>query len=274
MKMFSEAFPEGGRRKQAASAFIPRTKMAPTGGWHMASIPFDTLKFVKTLEAAGIPASQAEAFSAAVRDSHESVDVATKRDLKELEVSLRHDIGDLRKEMKEQELRLTIKLGTIVVVALGAFTALSKWIVLTFFCNKKDELGWIDPGGDRVVALQVGGPGFVRLRRPHVANRELPARRAFYPANGYGRFLKMTPPGGSKEKTDPCPIRYRSGQDYWSIRESRSVSTAAGTARPLLKIRWGVSRMECSWPNALLRSMAAVSHCAFAGTTPWAIQVT
>ena len=95
----------------------------------MANIPFDTLKFVKTLEAAGIPASQAEAFSAAVRDSHESVDVATKRDLKELEVSLRHDIGDLRKEMKEQELRLTIKLGTIVVVALGAFTALSKWIV-------------------------------------------------------------------------------------------------------------------------------------------------
>src|SRR6218665_3283896 len=84
----------------------------------------------------------------------------------------------------------------------------------------------------------------------------------------------MTHPGGRHEKTDPCPIRYRSGQDYWSIRESRSVSTAAGTARPLLKIRWGVPRMECSWPNALLRSMAAVSHCAFAGTTPWAIQVT
>ncbi|MCW5238581.1 DUF1640 domain-containing protein [Verminephrobacter eiseniae] len=86
----------------------------------MASIPFDTLKFVKTLEAAGVPAPQAEAFSAAVRDSHEFVDVATKR-----------DIDDLRKEMEarfeKMELRLTIKLGTIVVIALGAFTALSKW---------------------------------------------------------------------------------------------------------------------------------------------------
>ncbi|MCW5260331.1 DUF1640 domain-containing protein [Verminephrobacter eiseniae] len=86
----------------------------------MANIPFDTLKFVKTLEAAGVPAPQAEAFSAAVRDAHEFVDVATKR-----------DIDDLRKEMEarleKMELRLSIKLGTIVVVALGAFTALSKW---------------------------------------------------------------------------------------------------------------------------------------------------
>ena len=41
---------------------------------------------------------------------------------------LRREIGDLRKEMREMELRLTLKLGSIVVVALGAFTALSKWI--------------------------------------------------------------------------------------------------------------------------------------------------
>ncbi|MCW5230467.1 CCDC90 family protein [Verminephrobacter eiseniae] len=85
----------------------------------MASIPFDTLQFVKTLEAAGVPAPQAEAFSAAVRDSHAFVDVATKR-----------DIDDLRKEMEarleKMELRLSIQLG-IIVVALGAFMALSKW---------------------------------------------------------------------------------------------------------------------------------------------------
>ncbi|MFC5473545.1 DUF1640 domain-containing protein [Paraherbaspirillum soli] len=76
----------------------------------MATVTFDTHKFVKTLEAAGVPASQAEAISNAVKEAHDSAEVATKADLREL------------------ELRLTIKLGTIVVVALGAFTALSKWI--------------------------------------------------------------------------------------------------------------------------------------------------
>ncbi|MQR01557.1 CCDC90 family protein [Glaciimonas soli] len=98
----------------------------------MAAVTFDTLKFVKTLEAAGVPASQAEAFSDAVRDSHEAVDVATKRDVDDLRKDVRKDIDVLRFDMDSKfeklELRLTIKLGTIVVCALGAFTALSKWI--------------------------------------------------------------------------------------------------------------------------------------------------
>src|SRR6218665_2371102 len=68
---------------------MPGAKLVPAGGLDMASIPFDTLQFVKTLEAAGVPAPQAEAFSAAVRDSHEFGGVATKR-----------DIDDLRKEME------------------------------------------------------------------------------------------------------------------------------------------------------------------------------
>lgn len=48
----------------------------------MGAAAFDTLKFVKTLEAAGVSVPQAEAISFAVREAHESVDVATKRDLK------------------------------------------------------------------------------------------------------------------------------------------------------------------------------------------------
>ena len=78
----------------------------------MPSVTFDTLKFVKTLKEAGISEPQAEAFSTAVRESHETADVATKGDIadlrheiKELETGLRHEIGDLRREMKELDLR-------------------------------------------------------------------------------------------------------------------------------------------------------------------------
>lgn len=98
----------------------------------MTAVTFDTLKFVKTLEAAGVSAIQAEAFSDAVRESHEAVDVATKRDVADLRKDIGNDIDSLRKDVdakfEKLELRLTIKLGTIVVFALGAFTALSKWI--------------------------------------------------------------------------------------------------------------------------------------------------
>ncbi|MFC5473648.1 DUF1640 domain-containing protein [Paraherbaspirillum soli] len=87
----------------------------------MATVTFDTHKFVKTLEAAGLPEQQAEAISIAVRDSHESVDVATRRDVDDLR-------KDIDSKLEKMELRLTIKLGTIVMLALGAFTALSKWI--------------------------------------------------------------------------------------------------------------------------------------------------
>ncbi|MFS1583398.1 MAG: hypothetical protein ACL7AY_11945 [Candidatus Arsenophonus phytopathogenicus] len=54
----------------------------------MGQVAFDTLKFVETLEGAGLPKDQAKAISLAVRESHEAVDVATKRDL-----------DDVRKEM-------------------------------------------------------------------------------------------------------------------------------------------------------------------------------
>ncbi|WP_211454030.1 DUF1640 domain-containing protein [Collimonas antrihumi] len=80
----------------------------------MSAVTFDTHKFVKALEAAGMPVPQAEAISNGIRDAHDSAAVATKADLRELELSL--------------SLNLTVKLGAIVVVALGAFSALSKWI--------------------------------------------------------------------------------------------------------------------------------------------------
>ena len=47
----------------------------------MSTVTFDTLKFVKTLEAAGMPSQQAEAVAAAVQDSSNAADLVTKKDL-------------------------------------------------------------------------------------------------------------------------------------------------------------------------------------------------
>jgi len=87
----------------------------------MATVTFDTLKFVETLKEAGVPETQAKAFSTAVQESHEAADLATKADLREVETNLRHEI-------KELELRMTIKLGSIVIAGLGVMTLIFKFL--------------------------------------------------------------------------------------------------------------------------------------------------
>ncbi|MFO1300131.1 MAG: DUF1640 domain-containing protein [Burkholderiaceae bacterium] len=91
-------------------------------------VTFDTLKFVETLREAGVPEAQAKAMSQAMRDAHETAELVTRRDLREATTTIGADIQTLRAELRAIEPRLTIRLGGIVVVALGAFTALSKWI--------------------------------------------------------------------------------------------------------------------------------------------------
>jgi DNA-binding transcriptional MerR regulator len=68
----------------------------------MAQPAFDTLKFVKTLQQAGIPPQQAEAFSDAVRASHEAVDVATARDLNDGHKNLSAEIASVRKDLSAE----------------------------------------------------------------------------------------------------------------------------------------------------------------------------
>jgi len=72
------------------------------------AITFDTLKFVKTLESAGMPAQQAEAVSVAMREAQEVAEVATKGDLRELKADteskfdlLRKDIDLVRSELRK-----------------------------------------------------------------------------------------------------------------------------------------------------------------------------
>ncbi|MCW5260894.1 hypothetical protein D5045_12020 [Verminephrobacter eiseniae] len=87
----------------------------------MGAVAFDTLKFVKTLEAADVSVPQAEAISFAVREAHESVDVATKRDLKEMEVGLRHDMKEMETNLRHDMQR--------ELVPMKADFLLTKWML-------------------------------------------------------------------------------------------------------------------------------------------------
>jgi len=62
------------------------------------AITFDTLAYVKKLKAAGVPEKQAEAqaetFAEIIEDR-----IATKQDLKELELALKQDIAKVKVEI-------------------------------------------------------------------------------------------------------------------------------------------------------------------------------
>lgn len=84
----------------------------------MSTVAFDTHAFVKELTRVGMPEEQAEVLAQSQATLIDEK-LATKQDLKELEMNL-------RREMKELELRLTIRLGSMMVVAVGVVAALVK----------------------------------------------------------------------------------------------------------------------------------------------------
>lgn len=84
----------------------------------MSVVAFDTLKFAKRLKEAGFTEQQAEALASAQVDLIEA-NLATKRDLKELEVKLTRDIEALG-------YRLTIRLGGMMALAIGVVATLVK----------------------------------------------------------------------------------------------------------------------------------------------------
>lgn len=74
---------------------------------------FDTLKYSKVLEAAGIARDQAEAHIKIIAEIVEG-DLATKQDVREL-----------KDEMLKLEYRLIIKLGTLVAAVVAAVVAVA-----------------------------------------------------------------------------------------------------------------------------------------------------
>lgn len=104
----------------------------------MGQVAFDTLKFVETLESAGLPKDQAKAISVAVRESHEAVDVATKRDLEDVRKDLSTEIADVRKDLTSQiallrkdveniSTWLVIKMGSLMAAIVGVAAAFIKF---------------------------------------------------------------------------------------------------------------------------------------------------
>jgi 2-phosphoglycerate kinase len=83
----------------------------------MTVLAFDTLKFARRLQAAGMDARLAE-------EQAEALAEALEANLQEL--ATKADIADLRKEMLLLEQRLIIKLGSMLVVAVGVVAALVK----------------------------------------------------------------------------------------------------------------------------------------------------
>ncbi len=109
-------------------------------------VAFDTHAFIKRLEAAGVSATQAEAFADALGDIVLQ-SIATKTDLRETELCLRTEMKDLgvslrsemkdlgvtfRGEMNALELRMTTRMGvmiaaptTVTIAVLGALKIFS-----------------------------------------------------------------------------------------------------------------------------------------------------
>ena len=95
----------------------------------MAAMMFDTHAFVKELTRAGMPEEQAKVLARSQTTLIEEK-LATKEDLKELELATKRDLKELelatKRDLKELELRLTLHLGSMMVVAIGVVAALVK----------------------------------------------------------------------------------------------------------------------------------------------------
>jgi hypothetical protein len=80
------------------------------------TIAFDTLKFVEKLEAGGFTHAQAKAAAEAFAEAT-AQELATKT-----------DIAVVRADIRELELRITIKLGGLMMAATGLVLAANKFM--------------------------------------------------------------------------------------------------------------------------------------------------
>ena len=86
----------------------------------MATITFDTLKFVERLEKAGVPREQAAAFSEAQKEAFaEALDIslATKHDIE----ALRADISKLDARISGELILVKWMLGVVIAIAIANF---------------------------------------------------------------------------------------------------------------------------------------------------------
>jgi len=87
----------------------------------MSAVTFDTLKFVETLQEAGVDNHVAKAISKAVRDSHEAADLVTKGDLREMELRMEAKHEALRAELNLIKWMMGIMLAAIISILVKSF---------------------------------------------------------------------------------------------------------------------------------------------------------
>jgi hypothetical protein len=93
----------------------------------MSAITFDTLKFVKQLEASGVPPGQAEAFVLAQQQILSDVldsTLATKGDLLSFEKTVHTDVERVERKLIEHDGKLALlqwMLAAVLAVALANF---------------------------------------------------------------------------------------------------------------------------------------------------------
>lgn len=98
----------------------------------MTAITFDTLKFSKRLQDAGVPARQAEAEAEALSEVLEVnlKELATKEDMLAAQKDIRQEMELLRRDMDARfiqlEQRLIIRLGMLIAASIGIVAALVK----------------------------------------------------------------------------------------------------------------------------------------------------
>jgi len=90
----------------------------------MATLAFNTYEFIKNLKDAGLSEKQAETITTGILKAHDSADVATKGDLREMEMRI-------KAEMRNSNSRMTIKLGSMLIAAIAAIGVLS--VIIKFF---------------------------------------------------------------------------------------------------------------------------------------------
>lgn len=90
---------------------------------------FDTLQYANRLKAAGVPEKQAEAQAEALREIMDAK-LATKKDLeqvrKDLELAVELAKNELKRDIKDLELHMTLKLGSLMVGGIGLLVILMK----------------------------------------------------------------------------------------------------------------------------------------------------
>ncbi|MDP2804562.1 MAG: hypothetical protein Q8O24_01345 [Gallionellaceae bacterium] len=80
----------------------------------MSTVTFDTLKFVKTLEASGINASQAEAIASAYREASADQELVTKKDLQ-------IELAPIKAELQVMKWMSGLIMGGVIALILKSF---------------------------------------------------------------------------------------------------------------------------------------------------------